>query len=119
MIIDASLMHLQSAANGVPPRGIVVDGIIGWDTIRQFDLTMNYSARKGHHPGAGFVISSMAGSRIFTGSASHLLEARTRSGDKYHFTLDTGAQSSFLNATVLEKIGASANPRRSSRGQSH
>ena len=26
--------------------GIVVDGIIGWDTVRQFDLTMNYSAEK-------------------------------------------------------------------------
>jgi len=105
VIIDASLMHLRSTADGVPPRGIVVDGIIGWDTIRQFDLTMNYSSEKVviREPKVRDFIDGREQNLYWLGKP--LLEARAESGDKYHFSLDTGAQSSFLNATVLEKLG--------------
>ena len=34
------------------------------------------------------------------------MEVRTKIGGKLHFALDTGAQTTFLNATVLEKTGA-------------
>ncbi len=105
VIIDASLMHLRSSADGVPPRGIVVDGIIGWDTIRQFDLTMNYGSEKIilREPKVRDFIDGRTQNLYWLGKP--LLEATTQSGDKFHFTLDTGAQSSFLNATVLERIG--------------
>jgi len=108
VIIDASLMHLRSSADGVPPRGIVVDGIIGWDTMRQFDLTMNYASEKVviREPKVRDFIDGREQNLYWLGKP--LLEARAESGDKYHFSLDTGAQSSFLNATVLEKMGVAA-----------
>ena len=108
VIIDASLMHLRASADGVPPRGIVVDGIIGWDTMRQFDLTMNYASEKVviREPKVRDFIDGREQNLYWLGKP--LLEARAESGDKYHFSLDTGAQSSFLNATVLEKMGVAA-----------
>src|SRR2546423_7723955 len=36
------------------------------------------------------------------------VEVRTKRGETLHFTLDTGAQSSFLNALALDKTGASS-----------
>jgi Aspartyl protease len=35
-----------------------------------------------------------------------LVEVRTKVGGTLHFTLDTGAQASFLNASILERVGA-------------
>jgi hypothetical protein len=36
------------------------------------------------------------------------VQLRTRSGVPLHFTLDTGAQTSFINGSVLKKAGVSA-----------
>ncbi|HEV7389341.1 MAG TPA: aspartyl protease family protein [Gemmatimonadaceae bacterium] len=108
VIIDASLMYLRSSAEGVASRGMVVDGIIGWDTIRQFDLMMNYGAGKIilREPKARDFLDGREQSLYWLGRP--LVEVSTKSGDKFHLTLDTGAQASFLNATVLEKIGVGA-----------
>ena len=104
VIIDASSMYLRTSSNvGSMPTGITLDGIIGWDVIRHFDMTMNYADRK-----------ITLRQPVFRGNgrgnlvwlARPLVEVSSRSGDKLHFTLDTGAQGSFLNATVLGKSGA-------------
>lgn len=107
VIIDASLMYLRSSAEGVPPRGIAVDGIIGWDTIRQFDLTMNYADRKITLKKPIFFGNTGGVEQSLAWLGKPLVEVTTKAGGKLHFMLDTGAQSTFLNATVLEKVGVS------------
>lgn len=101
VIIDESLMYLRSSAEGVPQRGIRVDGIIGWDTIRQFDLTMDYLE--------GRITLSRPELRSMTAAQQNLswlgrpfVEVRSKAGN-LHFTLDTGSQTTFLNAAVLER----------------
>jgi predicted aspartyl protease len=102
VIIDASLMHLRTSAPGVAPTGIAVDGIIGWDVIRHFDVTMDYTERKITLKRS--IFRGTAGGNLVW-LARPLVEVTTKGGGKFHFTLDTGAQASFLNPTVLERTG--------------
>jgi len=107
VIIDQSLMYLRASAEGVPRGGLQVDGIIGWDIIRQLDLTMDYATgtmtlRRPEH-------RRLVGDwrRKLAWLGKPLVEVLTKEGAKLHFTLDTGAQATFLNAAVLEKSGIS------------
>jgi hypothetical protein len=100
VIIDASLMYLRTSATRTAPSGITVDGIIGWDVIRHFDMTMNYEDREITLKQPLFR-GNAGGSLVWL--ARPLVVVTTKAGDKFHFTLDTGAQASFLNGTVLEK----------------
>jgi Aspartyl protease len=97
-------MALRPMPEGVTPR-THIDGIIGWDTIRQLDLTLDYSSgvilirrprRQSYSP------------RNLTWMGKPFVEARTKRGETLHFTLDTGAQGSFLNAVALDKTGAAS-----------
>ena len=102
VIIDASLMYLRASAEGVPAGGLKVDGIIGWDTIRQFDLTMDYAD--------GWITLRQPVQRSLSAEKQNLawlgrpfVEVRSKDAGNFHFMLDTGAQTTFLNATVIEK----------------
>jgi predicted aspartyl protease len=103
VIIDQGLMYLRASAEGVPRGGLRVDGILGWDTIRQFDLTMNYSM--------GTISLKRPDRQWLTGDPRQklawlgkpMVEVRTKAGTKLHFTLDTGAQTTFLNAAALDR----------------
>jgi hypothetical protein len=99
-------MYLRASAEGAPSRRLRVDGIIGWDTIRQFDLMMNYAE--------GWIRLRQPIPRSMTTAQQNLawlgrpfVEVRPKAGGILHFTLDTGAQTTFLNATVLDKTGIS------------
>ena len=103
VIIDASHMTLKSAPDQSRHPGMRIDGIIGWDTIRQLDLLLDYTnglidirrpVREGYSP------------HNLTWMGKPFVEVRTKRGETLHFTLDTGAQGSFLNALALDKTGA-------------
>jgi clan AA aspartic protease (TIGR02281 family) len=108
IVIDAQLMKVQATAEGVPWNGLRVDGIIGWDTIRQFDLSMNY--------GDGIVTIKQpldlgtrgTSSQNLTWVGRPLVDVTTKQGSTLHFTIDTGAQVSFLNASAVKKAGVAA-----------
>jgi len=104
VIIDAALMYLHATGDGIPTSGIAVDGIIGWDTIRQFDILMNYAERTITLKKPIFLGNSGGAEQSLAWLGKPLVEVTTKTG-KFHFMLDTGAQSTFLNATVLEKAG--------------
>ena len=106
IVIDASLMRLRSTSEGVPRGGLHVDGIIGWDTIRQFDVLMDYASGSitlGRPESLG-TRGTAAQNLMWVGKP--FVEVRTKLGGTLHFTLDTGAQSSFLNASILSRVGA-------------
>jgi predicted aspartyl protease len=105
MVMDASLMRLRSGEGPAAP-GLRVDGIIGWDIIRQLDLVMDFqnriaTIRRPDHLGT---IGTAFQNLVWLGKP--LVEVRTKVGGTLHFTLDTGAQASFLNASMLERVGA-------------
>ena len=108
IVIDAQLMKVQATAEGVPWNGLRVDGIIGWDTIRQFDMSLNY--------GDGIVTIRRPLDLGTLGTSSQnlawlgrpLVDVTTKQGSTLHFTIDTGAQVSFLNASAVKKAGVVA-----------
>ena len=106
IVIDASLMRLRDTSEGVPRAGLDVDGIIGWDTIRQFNVLMDYEGRRitlGRPESLG---TRGTTAQNLTWVGKPFIEVRTKQGGTLHFTLDTGAQSSFLNASILNRVGA-------------
>jgi predicted aspartyl protease len=106
IVIDASLMTLRITGEGVPRAGLRVDGIIGWDIIRQFNVLMDYENKRitlGLPENLG-TMGTKAQNLMWVGKP--LIEVRTKLGGTLHFALDTGAQSSFLNASILERVGA-------------
>ena len=105
IVMDAALMRLKSTREGVTGRGVSVDGIIGWDIIRQFDVVMDYRARtisfkKPEHLG---IIGTEFQNLTWAGKP--LVQVRTKPGGTFQFTLDTGAQVTLLNGSILDKLG--------------
>jgi hypothetical protein len=109
IVMDASLMRVKASARGVPHGGLAVDGIIGWDTIRQFDITLDYQKRTItlRRPETLGTRGTIAQNLTWVGKP--LVQARTSSGELLHFTLDTGSQTSFVNASIVKRrrIGTS------------
>lgn len=105
IVMDAALMRLKSTSEGVTGRGVRVDGIIGWDIIRQFDVVMDYrtgsiSFKKPERLG---IIGTEFQNLTWAGKP--LVQVRTKPGGTFQFTLDTGAQVTLLNGSILEKLG--------------
>jgi len=104
IVMDAALMRVKSTSDGVTGRGVRVDGIIGWDIIRQFDVVLDYRSgaitfKKPEHLGiAGTEFQNL------TWVGKPLVQVRTKRGGTFEFTLDTGAQATLLNGSILDKL---------------
>jgi hypothetical protein len=104
IVMDAALMRLKSTTEGVTGQGVRVDGIIGWDIIRQFDIVLDYQARTitlrpPEHLG---IIGTRFQNLAWVGKP--LVQVRTKPGGTFQFTLDTGAQVTLLNGSILDKL---------------
>ncbi|MFL5504595.1 MAG: retroviral-like aspartic protease family protein [Gemmatimonadaceae bacterium] len=108
VVMQASLMRIRGNARGGPPTGIQIDGIIGWDTIRQFDLSMDFGRRLFVIARPRMLGTSGTSSQNLTWLGKPFVEVHTKGGATLHFTLDTGAQGSLMNASVLEKTDLTA-----------
>jgi clan AA aspartic protease (TIGR02281 family) len=105
IVIDAELMKVKATADGVPWSGLPVDGIIGWDTIRQFDLAMDYEAGRLTIKRPLNLGTRGTASQNLTWVGRPLVKVSTKAGSTLHFTIDTGAQVSFLNSSAVKKAG--------------
>ncbi|HMI49109.1 MAG TPA: aspartyl protease family protein [Gemmatimonadaceae bacterium] len=105
IVMDAGLMRIKSTAEGVTGAGLRVDGIIGWDIIRQLDITMDYEEETItiEQPARAGTNGTAFQNLVWLGKP--LVQVTTTSGGTFHFTLDTGAQATFLNAAILERMG--------------
>ncbi|MFL5638792.1 MAG: aspartyl protease family protein [Gemmatimonadaceae bacterium] len=108
VVMQASLMRIRGNAPGVPPAGVPIDGIIGWDIIRQFDMSMDFARRIFTIAQPEMLGTSGTASQNLTWLGKPYVELRTKGGATLHFTLDTGAQASLMNAAVLEKTDLTA-----------
>lgn len=107
IVIDESMMKVRTSRDGGPIKSYRVDGILGWDFIRQFDMVLDFQrgAVTLSKPEWLGTAGTAAQNLIWMGEP--MVEARSKQGESVHLSLDTGAQSSFLNARVLEKLGVS------------
>jgi hypothetical protein len=104
IVMDATLMRIKSTSVGVTGQGVRVDGIIGWDIIRQFDIMLDYrtgtiTLRKPEHLG---IIGTDFQNLAWAGKP--LVQVRTKPGGTFRFSLDTGAQVTLLNGSILDKL---------------
>ncbi len=109
IVMDAGLMRVKANADGVPMGGMRVDGILGWDTIRRFDVSLDYQKRTitlRRPESLGIRGTAL---RNLTWVGKPLVEVRTTLGGTMHFTLDTGSQTSFVNASIVKTIGLGTN----------
>jgi hypothetical protein len=105
IVIDASLMLLKSSGTALSAPNYYVDGIVGWDFIRQFDVVLDYDngVIQLARPAAR---AASFGTKNLLWIGQPMIEVRTREGRTLHLALDTGAQSTLLNASVLDKASA-------------
>ena len=106
MIMDASLMRLKEAGADAFRAGQSIDGIIGWDVIRQFAITMDFASGTVvfKQPENLGTIGTSAQNLTWVGKP--FVQVRTTRGETVQFTLDTGAQSTFVNDVVVKKVRA-------------
>ena len=110
IIMDENLMKVRGTGDGVPSGGLVVDGIIGWDVIRHFDVSMDYRAGVATFrlPRDLHTRGSSAQNLIWAGKP--FVNVRAKYAGDMHFTLDTGAQSSFVDSSAISKLRLNAVP---------
>lgn len=106
MIMDASLMRIKGAGAETPWAGQSIDGIIGWDVIRQLAITMDFARGTVvlKQPENLGTIGTSAQNLTWVGKP--FVQVRTTRGETVQFTLDTGAQSTFVNDAVAKKVRA-------------
>ncbi|HEY3133812.1 MAG TPA: aspartyl protease family protein [Gemmatimonadaceae bacterium] len=102
MIVSETSMEMQEPRPTMPGSRVKIDGIIGFDIIRQLDLELDY--------GDGILrLRNPASSRpdahrnmFWVGLPVILI--MTTDGVPLHFGLDTGAQLTFVTETLLDKL---------------
>ena len=102
MVVDESLMQMREA-NPIESNGRVkIDGIIGFDVIRQLDLDVDYekSRVRVRNPAR----SRRESDRNMFWVGLPVVRLTSEDGIPVHFGLDTGAQESFVTETLLDKL---------------
>ena len=102
MIVDAALMQVRDSVGNSDSGKFKIDGIIGWDTIRELDLTINFgdgiaTIRKPVRKASSPV------SRTLFWAGVPIVRLQSGLGRTVHFALDTGAQETFATQWLLEK----------------
>lgn len=111
MIVDESLMQLREAKPIELSSKVKIDGIIGFDIIRQLDLEVDYGegTLRLRNPA-----TSRRESRNMFWVGLPVVRLTSGDGVPLHFGLDTGAQQTFVTETLLDKLRLEA-PRVESR----
>jgi hypothetical protein len=100
---NLTIKHLPVFEAQMPLPFIGIDGLLGWDVLRQFAITINYSDRRFtvHRP----IHRTNSTVNLLGGSVPMLL-AHSMSNNQLNIQFDTGASTKFSVAPVgLAKIG--------------
>lgn len=108
IVMESGLMRVRASTPGVAWSNVPVDGILGWDTIRQFDMSLDYDRQtiKLQQPAALGTKGTTLQNLRWLGKP--LVEVHTSDGATFHFALDTGAQVSFVNTSIAQQLGVGA-----------
>jgi len=102
MIVDESLMHMREPKPIEVSQRVKIDGIIGFDIIRQLDLEVDYgdNSLRVRNPST----SRRESTRNMFWVGLPVVRLTSSGGIPLHFGLDTGAQQTFVTETLLDKL---------------
>lgn len=102
MIVDEAMMRMREPRQMSTDAPLKIDGIIGFDIIRQLDIEVDYDAgmMRLRNPAS----SDQARDRNMFWVGLPVVELTSLGGIPLHFALDTGAQLTFVTETLLEKL---------------
>ena len=102
MIVDQAMMQMREPESMMLAKQVKIDGIIGFDIIRQLDLELDY--------GEGVIklrdpsTSRPDNDRNMFWVGLPVIRMSSVDGLPLHFGLDTGAQVTFVTETLLDKL---------------
>lgn len=102
MIVDESLMHMREPKALERSPKVKIDGIIGFDIIRQLDMEVDYS--EGTLRLRNPATSRRESDRNMFWVGLPVVRLTSSDGIPLHFGLDTGAQQTFVTETLLDKL---------------
>jgi hypothetical protein len=102
MIVDESLMQMREPKLVELSPKVKIDGIIGFDIIRQLDLEVDYgeTSLRVRNPAT----SRRESDRNMFWVGLPVVRLTNDDGIPLHFGLDTGAQQTFVTETMLDKL---------------
>ncbi|HJQ10923.1 MAG TPA: retroviral-like aspartic protease family protein [Gemmatimonadaceae bacterium] len=102
MIVDESMMQMREPESMLLAKQVKIDGIIGFDIIRELDLELDYgeSVIKLRNPAT----SRPDNDRNMFWVGLPVIRMTSADGLPLHFGLDTGAQVTFVTETLLDKL---------------
>jgi len=102
MVVEESMMEMSEPRAIDLSRHLKIDGIIGFDIIRQLDLEVDFSENvlRLRDPS----VSRPEGDRNLFWVGLPVIRLESTDGIPLHFGLDTGAQLTFVTETLLDKL---------------
>jgi predicted aspartyl protease len=102
MIVDESLMQMREPKLVELSLKVKIDGIIGFDIIRQLDIEVDYgeTSLRLRNPAT----SRRESERNMFWVGLPIVRLTSGDGVPLHFGLDTGAQQTFVTETMLDKL---------------
>ncbi|HST07173.1 MAG TPA: retroviral-like aspartic protease family protein [Gemmatimonadaceae bacterium] len=106
MIVDETMMQMSEPRPIEQSRPVKIDGIIGFDIIRQLDLEMDYGEETIRLRDPATLRRVPERNMFWVGLP--IVRLTSTDGIPLHFGLDTGAQVTFVTETLLDKLQISA-----------
>ena len=102
MIVDETMMQMREPESMLVSKQVKIDGIIGFDIIRQLDVELNYD--EGVIRLRNPATSRTENDRNMFWVGLPIIRMSSTDGMPLHFGLDTGAQVTFVTETLLDKL---------------
>ncbi len=102
MIVEEGMMQMREPKQIDRSSQVKIDGIIGFDIIRQLDLEVDYG--EGELRLRNPATSRRNSDRNMFWVGLPVVEITAGDGTPLHFGLDTGAQLTFVTETLLDKL---------------
>jgi hypothetical protein len=102
MIVDEAMMQMRQPKQIDLATQVKIDGIIGFDIIRQLDLEVDYG--EGELRVRNPATSRRESDRNMFWVGLPVVRISSSDGTQLHFGLDTGAQLTFVTETLLDKL---------------
>jgi predicted aspartyl protease len=102
MVVEETMMQMGEPRPIEPTKHVKIDGIIGFDIIRQLDLEVDYgdNSLRLRNPAT----SRPDANRNIFWVGLPVIRLTSTDGIPLHFGLDTGAQLTFVTETLLDKL---------------
>jgi len=102
MIVEETSMQMQEPRPTMPTSRVKIDGIIGFDIIRELDLELDYGdgVLRLRNPAT----TRPDANRNLFWVGMPVIRIMSTDGIPLHFGLDTGAQLTFVTETLLDKL---------------